>query len=103
MKLLYESPSIDQDETSFVQSYRLAIDAIKEQTKVVYLLVQRVTHAEEDQCKLFHDKFARFLNIPLTLQAYLYGDLQKKGTTSKGPKLVRNNSSYSRLSRDRNS
>ena len=60
------------------------------------LLIQRVTQAEEDQCKLFHDKFARNLNIPLTLQAYLYGDLQNK--QPKMSKLARNNSMRSKMS-----
>ena len=100
MELIYKTPSVDFEETSFKHSYTLATEALREEAKAVRLLVQRVTHAEEDQCKLFHDKFARSLNIPLTLQAYLYGDLQKK--PPKVHKLARNNSMHSRMSRDKN-
>ena len=47
--------------------------------------------AEHEQCRAFHDKFAKNLNIPLTLQAYLYGDIEKKQAKG-GGKLQRMNS-----------
>lgn len=46
---------------------------------------------------MFHDKFARSLNIPLTLQAYLYGDIDKK--KSNHGKLQRMNSFTSKFSK----
>jgi hypothetical protein len=54
---------------------------------------------EEEKCKTFHDKFARSQNIPLTLQAYLYGDLEKRGV-KQGNKLQRMNSIASKISKD---
>ena len=42
-----------------------------------------------------------YLNIPLTLQAYLYGDIEKKGSKNTGAKQQRMNSfSSSRVSKE---
>lgn len=64
-------------------------------------LLNRLENIEEEKCKIFHDKYARSLNIPLTLQAYLYGDIEKK--TKGTNKLQRMNSISSKMSRDRES
>lgn len=62
-------------------------------------LTEQLTSAEEERCRTFHDKFARTLNIPLSLQAYLYGDLERRGN-KQGTKLQRMNSLSSRISKD---
>jgi hypothetical protein len=102
VKLIHQEPALDLEEPSFVHAYRLSIDALAQESKVATLMTAQLEKAEAESCRTFHDKFARTLNIPLTLQAYLYGDLEKK-TSKPGGKLQRLNSlSSSRLSKDKN-
>lgn len=63
-------------------------------------MTNQLEKAEAENCKTFHDKYARTLNIPLTLQAYLYGDIEKKGPKA-ARKLERNSSfTSSKLSKE---
>ena len=63
-------------------------------------MTAQILKAENENCRTFHDKFAKNLNIPLTLQAYLYGDIEKK-VKNTGGKLQRMNSfTSSRVSKE---
>lgn len=93
MNLIYKQPTIDLEETSFEHAYSLNIETIKEEAKIVTHLTAELEKVENERNKTFHDKFARSLNIPLTLQAYLYGDIEKK--VVKGSKNLQRMSSFS--------
>lgn len=75
VNLIYKQPNIDLEETSFKHAYALNIEAIREEAKIVSHVTAELEKVEKERNKTFHDKFARSLNIPLTLQAYLYGDI----------------------------
>lgn len=99
VQLIYKTPEIDLEETSFAYAYQLSIDALAEELRVVAHLTHQLSTAESERCKTFHDKFARSLHIPLSLQAYLYGDLERRGN-KQVTKLQRMNSFSSRISKD---
>jgi hypothetical protein len=75
VQLIDKHAEVDPEETSFTLAYELATEALREELRVVSHLTEQLTRVEEERCRTFHDKFARSLNIPLSLQAFLYGDL----------------------------
>jgi hypothetical protein len=99
VQLIYKEPEVDLEETSFAYAYELSTDALRQELRVVAHLSEQLATAEAERCRTFHDKFARSLNIPLSLQAYLYGDLERRGG-KQVTKLQRMNSLSSRISKD---
>ena len=97
--LILRAPEVDREEASFAHAYELATEALREELRLVNQLSEQLGRAEEERCRSFHDKFARSLNIPLTLQAYLYGDLERRGG-KQVIKLQRMNSLASKISKD---
>lgn len=99
LALILKPPAVDLSQTSFEQSYRMNIEALKTEAELVRLLTHQLERAEEEKCRVFHDKLARTMSIPLTLQAFLYGDLEKRGRGT-GTKMQRMNSMTSKLSKE---
>ena len=95
--LIYEKPEIDMSANYFSESYRLSIERLKQEVKVVGTFTNILEKKEKELNKRFHKKFADMCNIPLTLWAYIYGDIEGKGKSLN--KIQRMNSMTSRLSR----
>lgn len=99
MEILYEQPKIDLGADYFRNSYNALIETLREESKMVKQWTSMVEEQERQRVKVFHHKLAQMCKIPLTLWAYVYGDMEVKGAKNYN-KLQRMNSVSSKMSRN---